>query len=310
MSEKPLTPWIISEKNGKILSAHCDCMAGLGESCSHVASLLWAIEAGVKKRNSLTVTDTKAYWVLPSGVSKVPYARIKDICFQKYPNNGTVKHQTRENKVPAPSPTELSTFLSNIHANTTTKPAILSLIDEFSDDYVPRSLDPSLPTIMSECFDKELSDVDFTTLEKLANEKLNLYSVTEEQQKEVEQQTRMQSNSRIWFRMRTGRVTASKFKSACHTNPEKPSSSLIMSICHPELAKFSTEATKWGCSHEKTARMHYIIFQKGRHKDFKLSESGFFINRPHGFIGATPDGLVNCSCCGEGVCEVKVLRSY
>ena len=124
---------------------------------------------------------------------------------------------------------------------------------------------------MSECFDKELSDVDFTTLETLANEKLNLYSVTEEQQKEVEQQTRMQSNSRIWFRMRTGRVTASKFKSACHNNPEKPSSNLIMSICHPELAKFSTEATKWGCSHEKTVRMHCITFQKSRHKLRTLS---------------------------------------
>ncbi|KAL9963240.1 hypothetical protein ACROYT_G032420 [Oculina patagonica] len=46
MSEKPLTPWVVCKKSGKVLSAHCDCMAGLGESCSHVASLLWAIEAG------------------------------------------------------------------------------------------------------------------------------------------------------------------------------------------------------------------------------------------------------------------------
>ena len=33
MSEKPLTPWVISMKDGKIVRAHCDCMAGLGESC-------------------------------------------------------------------------------------------------------------------------------------------------------------------------------------------------------------------------------------------------------------------------------------
>ena len=46
MSDKPLTPWIISHKDGKVLAAHCDCMADLGESCSHVASLLWAVEAG------------------------------------------------------------------------------------------------------------------------------------------------------------------------------------------------------------------------------------------------------------------------
>ena len=58
-------------------------MAGLGESCSHVASLLWAIEAGVKKRESLTVTDKLAYWVLPTAVKKIPYARIRDIEFFK-----------------------------------------------------------------------------------------------------------------------------------------------------------------------------------------------------------------------------------
>ena len=50
MSDKPITPWIISHKDAKVLAAHCDCMVGLGESCSHVASLLWAVEAGAKKK--------------------------------------------------------------------------------------------------------------------------------------------------------------------------------------------------------------------------------------------------------------------
>ena len=60
MSEKRLTPWVVSENSGKVLSAHCDCMAGCGQSCSLVASLLWATEAGsCKRRDSLTVTDKK-----------------------------------------------------------------------------------------------------------------------------------------------------------------------------------------------------------------------------------------------------------
>ena len=40
LNDKPHTPWIISMVDGKILAAHCDCMAGLGETCSHVSSLL------------------------------------------------------------------------------------------------------------------------------------------------------------------------------------------------------------------------------------------------------------------------------
>ena len=31
LSEAPLQPWIVTMMDGKILSAHCNCMAGLGE---------------------------------------------------------------------------------------------------------------------------------------------------------------------------------------------------------------------------------------------------------------------------------------
>ena len=68
-------------RNGKIVGAHCDCMAGLGESCSHVASLLWVIGVGVEKRDSLTVTQKSAYWVMPPPVRSVPYLPIKEINF-------------------------------------------------------------------------------------------------------------------------------------------------------------------------------------------------------------------------------------
>ena len=80
LNEKPLTPWVIAEGNGKIISAHCNCVAGLGECCSHVASLLWAVESGVRMRDSMTVTDKKAYWV--GIIKKVPNAQIKKMNFK------------------------------------------------------------------------------------------------------------------------------------------------------------------------------------------------------------------------------------
>ena len=81
MNEKPLKPWIVAEQDGKILAGNCDCMAGLGETCSHVASLLWATATGVEKRNTLTVTQKSAYWVIPPAIKKVPYAPMSDIDF-------------------------------------------------------------------------------------------------------------------------------------------------------------------------------------------------------------------------------------
>ena len=202
MSEKPLTPWVVCENSGKVMSAHCDCMAGLGESCSHVASLLWAIEAGCKRRDSLTVTDKKAYWVLPTSVKTVPYARVKDINFSKTPcSTSTVKPSS----VTPPSETELTNLLNCIK-DCHSKPALLSLI-------------PALPVVLSSLFDNSLADADYPTLLKKSEEAFELLQVTKKQQELVEEKTREQASSRLWFRMRTGRITASKFKNACHTDP-------------------------------------------------------------------------------------------
>lgn len=66
-----LVPWLIAEKSGSVICGHCTCIAGLGEVCSHVSALLFAIEAAVKMRNSKTVTQEKAYWLLPSATQKV-----------------------------------------------------------------------------------------------------------------------------------------------------------------------------------------------------------------------------------------------
>ena len=131
-------------------------------------------------------------------------------------------------------------------------------------------------------------------------------TVTADQSKAVEAKTRDQSNSRIWFRMRAGRVTASKFKAACHTDPANPSLSLIMSICHPETIRFKTAATTWGCQHEKEALDQYLQISSSSHQELRVSHSGLFISVDYPYVGASPDGMVNCSCCGPGICEVKV----
>jgi hypothetical protein len=62
-SEKPPKPWIVAEKDGKIIVGHCTCMAGLGEACSHMPALLFAIDTTVKIRDSKTVTEEPVYWL-------------------------------------------------------------------------------------------------------------------------------------------------------------------------------------------------------------------------------------------------------
>ena len=73
-------------------------------------------------------------------------------------------------------------------------------------------------------------------------QKLTL-EVTAKQVAALEAETREQSNSKLWFTHRAGRITASKLKSAVRTNQEKSSKSLIKSICYPEAHRFSCGAT-------------------------------------------------------------------
>ena len=55
-------------------------MAGLGEACTHVAALLFALEAAVRMRETKTLTQSPAYWLIPPTKS-VPYAELSSIDF-------------------------------------------------------------------------------------------------------------------------------------------------------------------------------------------------------------------------------------
>lgn len=57
MNEPPLPVWIITSKEGTVISTHClGCKAGLSETCSHVASLLFYIEAWILDYSIITAS--------------------------------------------------------------------------------------------------------------------------------------------------------------------------------------------------------------------------------------------------------------
>ncbi|KAL1483792.1 hypothetical protein MTO96_032958 [Rhipicephalus appendiculatus] len=100
-------------------------------------------------------------------------------------------------------------------------------------------------------------------------------------------------------------------KNVCHTNIEKPSVSLLKTICYPEKQSVQTAATRWGLAHEADALKAYKANEGSKHQDFECRRSGLHLSSKYPSIGATPDAMVSCSCCGNGVVELKcpyVLR--
>ena len=57
-------------------------MAGLGEACSHVASLLTHFEAFYRTREAKSCAQEQCKWLMPKAVKEVPYLPVAEIDFK------------------------------------------------------------------------------------------------------------------------------------------------------------------------------------------------------------------------------------
>ena len=84
----------------------------------------------------------------------------------------------------------------------------------------------------------------------------------------------------------------------------QPSVSLVKSISYPTRS-FKSAACEYGCKHESDARKEYEYVMKQQHQLFIVKESGLILDPLYPFLGASPDGIVTCTCCSTGVLEIK-----
>ena len=295
MNDLAIPLWIIAEGDGRVLSAHCRCMAGQGESCSHIASVLFYVETFSRVRGKLACTDIKCAWIMPGYNKDVAYAQAQDIDFRSaaklkqkldeaVENLGDTSNKNktfspeyskpvvkRKIDIPAPTQAELNSFYETLN-NCKSKPVALSLIHPYSETFVAKSRTIGA---ISDLHDTKYMDMEYNDLLDACS-KVRI-DISLEQIKIIEEDTRKQSSSNIFFRHRAGRIGASMSKQACQTNPAQPSHSLIKTICHPNIFKFSNAATEHGCKHEKLALNSYELTMKEKHIQFKIKECGLFV---------------------------------
>lgn len=177
----PLRPWFIATSDGTVKAGHCDCMAGLGEVCSHIGAFLFSVEVVVRIRNSKTVTQEKAYWLLPSGLQKLDYKPVREIdftsaktkkrvldklvtdCLSQAPGDQTPAPSTKKLKfkqVAAPTAGELTMFYTLLEKSSS-KPALLSVIPRFCTAYVPNAMSKEYPKVLN-----DLENVDCLEMSK------------------------------------------------------------------------------------------------------------------------------------------------
>ena len=73
LGDPPLRPWISIKLDGEVVCAHCTCMAGGGEACSHIGVKLFALETSIKLLKNTACTSMPCEWLRPSA-QKIEYA--------------------------------------------------------------------------------------------------------------------------------------------------------------------------------------------------------------------------------------------
>lgn len=172
-------------------------------------------------------------------------------------------------------------------------------------------------TLYSDDMESDDSDNEETvTMEEVFKEKGfagDMHSITEklkeifdsEQIDKIEEATRGQSENPEWFLHRKGRITASIFPSVKHFRFTECQENYISKQIMGKSIRITTPSMSFGTINEPIARHQYFQRYKQFHKQADISLCGLFIDPNFPYLGASPDALVKCKCCGKGLLEIK-----
>lgn len=112
-----------------------------------------------------------------------------------------------------------------------------------------------------------------------------------EKTREIEQNTRDQHNSPLWFSVRRYRLTASYFGAIYYRKNDTPPQALVLHILGTK--QVTAPALEWGKANEEVALQQYECHQHSAgHSQLFCCCSGFIVSDEHSFLGASPDAVV------------------
>ncbi|CAH1266690.1 Hypp3518 [Branchiostoma lanceolatum] len=332
----PHTVWVaLEKKSGSIVSAYCSCFAGLGSTCNHVAAVIFNLDHAFMMGESTPCTSKECTWNVYSG-GAAAVLKAKPIIEMEWvkPNYHKGANRTPINSV--------KKKLFNPLENSTNKPTSSGLFDAmfpscqnstvFKYMHHDTPPPPAFPPQADFNLDTEMeteTTVDCTPLQSLSEmasgkqtvqsfiDSLPAYTINQVATIEVE--TRGQADNTQWANFRSGMITASNLKSVVtrndtlhneHTSLSKDPQPLIKTLMGYTPLDPDLPSLKYGRLLEPLAREAYKGIQKEKgHQNMEVTECGLFVHPKKAFLGASPDGLVQCTCCGEGLLEVKCPRT-
>ena len=189
--------------------------------------------------------------------------------------------------------------------------ATLTTVDKKPEKSISPKLILRLPATLQTLYDPKYKNLPESDFRKACESAFQNLSITSSEASYLEESTRLQSQSKLWFDHRAGRITASKFSAISKASLNPPPASLVKEIMGEKGVNVQgVPALDWGKKKEDTARKEYLKKAEETHVSFNYRSAGFHVNIQYPHLGATPDGVIECECCGAGIIEIKCPYKY
>uniref|UniRef100_A0A3Q2FXY2 YqaJ viral recombinase domain-containing protein n=1 Tax=Cyprinodon variegatus TaxID=28743 RepID=A0A3Q2FXY2_CYPVA len=274
--------------------------------------MLFKLEATIRCSEKTTVTGEPAYWMIPNNINKVGAEVGHKIDFTSSKAkrksldqllDGQAEHMPAFRTVTSTCTGNTSTqdqwsaYLRELQ-KASSKAAVLSCVPGFCDSFADTLQPCPAPDSLSRLRDTKMDCSDLSALRLHCRTLLKKADISQDQAHYIEMQSRSQHRSSTWYRFRTGRVTASTMYAVFRSDLDNPAVSTVKAVC----------GTNSGATNHCAAT--YKQKMEKQHCDFELSQSGFIINPKFPQVGASPDAIVLCTCCGKGCVKIKCPFKY
>lgn len=143
------------------------------------------------------------------------------------------------------------------------------------------------------------------------DELISKITLSDDDLHQIELHTRGQSQNPHWFRLRKGRITASNFY-RIHTRvntlkkyPNKSCDKLVKYLLDPPSLGHLPQIQRGSALEAEAGNALVNHLTKVGHVNVRIRECGLYIYKSAQFIGASPDGILQCDCCQERLIEIK-----
>lgn len=288
-------PWVLCERDGKIQTGECSCVAGKSKTCSHIGALLWKIEYAVRMNmTGKGCTDDQMTWnrgttrnIEPRSITSMDFKKPKrDKGESELDSESDGMEEDRDKS-------EFNMFTSHDEYKAFVKCSDIKDLFMLENSIIHKSV-CATPQQVSIPVSHGVHE-DYCSCDKCFEFYKKYIQLTESQISSLNETTTTQASSQIWKDSRKIRITGStahKVPVRDTTNPDN----FIREHMFPSF--LGNSYTRHGNIGEVSAKTTL------RENGILISNSGTVVSKTDPWLSVSPDGIIHTDT-GNCLLEIK-----